>query len=325
MMMTPDTLELDPRFAAAVEGLAGEETPVSEVVDLARHPDGWTASIALAALARRDDVPARMGRRGLPQPSARLQLRGRLPAAGSRPARSATGDRPDPGAHRRDQARVRRRVRPPPDRDGRDRGCGHVPRASDDRAGRRRRGVPRPDGDPTWATRCGKRSRSGGHSSCSVASDVSGSAPMTCLRRSWSAAGARSSSTRWPRSTPTPRRSVLLVGEHGAGKTAVLRAALDRLDGAVVFEATAAQVLAGAVFIGELETRVKELADGDERTRHDLGSARAPGGAVRRAAQPQPARAARRAAAQHRVRRDHGRRRGHADRTRAARGHPGRG
>jgi hypothetical protein len=47
MMMTPDTLELDPRFAAAVEGRAGQETPVSEVVDLARHPDGWTASIAL--------------------------------------------------------------------------------------------------------------------------------------------------------------------------------------------------------------------------------------------------------------------------------------
>ena len=53
---------------------------------------------------------------------------------------------------------------------------------------------------------------------------------------------------------------MLLVGEHGTGKTAVARAALDRLDGAVVFEATASQVLAGAMYIGELEGRGKDLA-----------------------------------------------------------------
>jgi len=54
--------------------------------------------------------------------------------------------------------------------------------------------------------------------------------------------------------------SVLLVGLHGVGKTALARAALDRLPQAVVvFEARAAQVNAGATFVGELEGRVKTL------------------------------------------------------------------
>ena len=59
-----------------------------------------------------------------------------------------------------------------------------------------------------------------------------------------------------------PRRSVLLVGEHGVGKTAVARAALERLDEMfVVFEAGAPQAIAGAVYIGELETRIKQIVD----------------------------------------------------------------
>jgi ATP-dependent Clp protease ATP-binding subunit ClpC len=62
--------------------------------------------------------------------------------------------------------------------------------------------------------------------------------------------------------TQKPPRSVLLVGEHGVGKTAVARAALDRLEPEwVVFEATAAQVNAGAVYIGELEGRIKQITD----------------------------------------------------------------
>ncbi len=59
-----------------------------------------------------------------------------------------------------------------------------------------------------------------------------------------------------------PPRSVLLVGEHGVGKTAIARTALQRLEGApVVFEATAARVNAGAMYVGELEGRIKEIAD----------------------------------------------------------------
>jgi len=60
----------------------------------------------------------------------------------------------------------------------------------------------------------------------------------------------------------SPRRSVLIVGEHGVGKTALARAALDRLDDDVIlFETTAAQLNAGAVWVGELEGRVKTLVD----------------------------------------------------------------
>jgi ATP-dependent Clp protease ATP-binding subunit ClpC len=60
----------------------------------------------------------------------------------------------------------------------------------------------------------------------------------------------------------SPPRSVLLVGEHGVGKTALTRAALDRIDeDAIVFETTAAQINAGAIYIGELEGRVKTLVD----------------------------------------------------------------
>ena len=57
-----------------------------------------------------------------------------------------------------------------------------------------------------------------------------------------------------------PRRSVLLVGEHGVGKSALLRAALERLPAEVVaFEATAAEINAGASYVGELEGRIREL------------------------------------------------------------------
>ena len=59
-----------------------------------------------------------------------------------------------------------------------------------------------------------------------------------------------------------PRRSVLLVGEHGVGKTALVRAALHRVGPElIVFEASAAQLNAGATYVGELEGRVKELVE----------------------------------------------------------------
>jgi ATP-dependent Clp protease ATP-binding subunit ClpC len=58
-------------------------------------------------------------------------------------------------------------------------------------------------------------------------------------------------------------RSVLLVGEHGVGKSAVLRELLGRLhrEGWIVFEAGAAEVNAGQSYIGQLEGRVREIAE----------------------------------------------------------------
>jgi ATP-dependent Clp protease ATP-binding subunit ClpC len=59
-----------------------------------------------------------------------------------------------------------------------------------------------------------------------------------------------------------PPESLLLVGEHGAGKTALIRTALERLPPDwTVFEASAAAVNAGAVYIGQLEGRVQDLVD----------------------------------------------------------------
>jgi ATP-dependent Clp protease ATP-binding subunit ClpC len=60
----------------------------------------------------------------------------------------------------------------------------------------------------------------------------------------------------------SPRRSVLLVGEHGVGKSTVAReaAALLSVDGWVTIRATASDVHAGQVYTGELETRLTEIA-----------------------------------------------------------------
>ena len=55
--MDRGTLESLPEFSDAVELLANEDTPVAGVVELSRDVNGWVASIALAALAQRDDVP----------------------------------------------------------------------------------------------------------------------------------------------------------------------------------------------------------------------------------------------------------------------------
>ncbi len=58
-------------------------------------------------------------------------------------------------------------------------------------------------------------------------------------------------------------QSVLLVGEHGVGKSAVIREALRPFldEGWFVFEAGPADVLADQKYIGELEGRVRELVE----------------------------------------------------------------
>src|SRR5262245_34822988 len=59
-----------------------------------------------------------------------------------------------------------------------------------------------------------------------------------------------------------PGRSVLLVGETGVGKTALARAAVERLPSSfLVFQAGAAQMQAGAVYVGQLETKVAEVVE----------------------------------------------------------------
>lgn len=59
----------------------------------------------------------------------------------------------------------------------------------------------------------------------------------------------------------TPSRSVVLVGTSGVGKTAVTRVLARRLvaRGWVVFEAGAVDLLAGQMYIGQLEERVQQL------------------------------------------------------------------
>jgi ATP-dependent Clp protease ATP-binding subunit ClpC len=61
--------------------------------------------------------------------------------------------------------------------------------------------------------------------------------------------------------TREPARSVLLVGESGTGKTALLRALAARLreERWVIFEAGASDVIAGQTYIGQLEERVQSI------------------------------------------------------------------
>ncbi len=58
-----------------------------------------------------------------------------------------------------------------------------------------------------------------------------------------------------------PRRSVMVTGEQGVGKTAVMRMVGRQLmsQGWIVFQASGADMIAGQKYIGDLEQRIKEL------------------------------------------------------------------
>lgn len=66
-----------------------------------------------------------------------------------------------------------------------------------------------------------------------------------------------------------PARSVIVVGESGVGKTALIRALEQRLQarGWRIFEASATDVLAGQIYIGELEERLQKLVKQLEQSR----------------------------------------------------------
>ncbi|MBI2212220.1 MAG: ATP-dependent Clp protease ATP-binding subunit [Acidobacteria bacterium] len=59
----------------------------------------------------------------------------------------------------------------------------------------------------------------------------------------------------------TPRRSVLVIGEDGVGKTTIIRTAARELHakGWVVFEAGATDILSGQSYIGQLEERMRTV------------------------------------------------------------------
>jgi ATP-dependent Clp protease ATP-binding subunit ClpC len=61
----------------------------------------------------------------------------------------------------------------------------------------------------------------------------------------------------------SPRRSVLVTGEHGVGKSAVVRRVGQELldDGWIVFEATGADLIAGQKHLGDLEQRFQTLME----------------------------------------------------------------
>ena len=118
--------------------------------------------------------------------------------------------------------------------------------------------------------------------------------------------------------TATPRRSVLLVGEHGAGKTALARAALDRsrgrdrVRGDRVPDPRRPGVRRRARLAREAARR------GDARPERGLVAAGAAGGALRRPASPQSAGTSRRAPPARRIGHDDTGRRGHAHGARRA-------
>ena len=105
---------------------------------------------------------------------------------------------------------------------------------------------------------------------------------------------------RWCLHSRRPRpRSVLLVGEQGVGKTTLIVEALRRAEQALrlAFQATAADVNAGQMYIGMLETRVLRRSSPSSGAARRLGLPELRGLALGGDALAEPSRPARRAAA----------------------------
>jgi len=258
--MTPEGLEGLPAFRRGVDALADDETPIDTVVSLSRDADGWVASMALAALAERDDVPedwVAWAARNPARPSncedaLLLRALGRhatAPVIGS--ALTAIGAVRDEHLAEFVRARSER---------GEPIGASTFASLTLDDADKVEAFIER------FEPELGVEFREGFHEWRALRR-------LTDVGRIWEPpfdrppallAGRRRELVELVVSAleATPPRSVLLVGEHGVGKTALARVALDRIEPRpTVFETTAAQINAGAIYIGELEGRVKSLVD----------------------------------------------------------------
>jgi ATP-dependent Clp protease ATP-binding subunit ClpC len=258
--MTPEALEELPAFKTGVEALRDEDTPIDEVVRMSRDADGWVASMALAALAERDDVPDEWiawAARNPARPSncedvlllRALARHAETPVIGS--ALAALESVRD--EHVAEFVRVRRERGEPVDEST-------------------FRGTSLEDAERIEAFADRFEDELGPEFRAAF-EEWRAMRSLANVGRMWERpfdrpaallAGRRRELVELVVSAleESPPRSVLLVGEHGVGKTALARAALDRLETEpTVFETTAAQINAGAVYIGELEGRVKALVD----------------------------------------------------------------
>ena len=250
-------------FQHHVERLSRPDIPFEELAQMAHSTTGGVAALGLSAIARRDDVPEKWvndvlgSLQNLPYMVEPFVYRALLetvdqPVIGRAVAklgRRTTGTL-WPGSSRSD-ARVGRRS--PPRRSAK---CPQAsPRCSTSSSSASRR---------TWGRTSASTSTIGAGrpsiSSSSVRSAGSSSGPTT-TRRPTSPAGGRSSSR--PSSTRSP-------SNHAGPSCSSASTALGRrcccaprssgFPQLIPFEATASEINAGALYIGELEGRIRDLA-----------------------------------------------------------------
>ena len=256
--MTPEALEAQPAFRRGVEELADEDTPVESVVQKTRDPSGWLASMALAALVERDDVPEEWVTWALRHPARPSNVEDAFLLRALAEHASGRAIPPVLAAHESIRHELIAEF------------IGARQAAGEEVDAETFAGVSIGAADEieafvhTWEVELGADFREAfeeWRAAQNLANvgriwDPPFDRPPTLL------AGRRRELVELVVSAleQTPPRSVLLVGEHGVGKTALARAALDRLETEpTVFETTAAQLNAGAIYIGELEGRVKTL------------------------------------------------------------------